>query len=127
MTDYREILRLNHQGISGRDIAKSCGCSRNTVARVLGKAREHGMTWQSAEEKTNGDLRDLLFPGVPAPFSRTRPDCEYIHREMGKSGVTLTLLWQEYCEKCRTNGDIPLMYPAKRISFRPDRNPHQQA
>ena len=36
MTDYREILRLNHQGISGRDIAKSCGCSRNTVARVLG-------------------------------------------------------------------------------------------
>ena len=110
MTDYREILRLNHQGISGRDIAKSCGCSRNTVARVLGKAREHGMTWQSAEEKTNGDLRDLFFPGVPAPFSRTRPDCEYIHREMGKSGVTFTLLWQEYCEKCRTNGDIPLMY-----------------
>ena len=68
------------------------------------------MTWQSVEKKTNGDLRDLFFPGVPAPFSRTRPDCEYIHREMGKSGVTLTLLWQEYCEKCRTNGDIPLMY-----------------
>ncbi len=68
MTDYREILRLHHQGISGRDIAKSCGCSRNTVARVLGKAREHGMTWQSAEEKTNGDLRDLFSPVFGAVF-----------------------------------------------------------
>ena len=43
MTDYREIIRLNHQGVSGRDIVKSCSCSRNTVARILGKAREHGV------------------------------------------------------------------------------------
>ena len=110
MTDYREIIRLNHRGVSGRDIVKSCGCSRNTVARILCKAREHGVTWSEAEGMTNGELRELFFPGVAVPFSRTRPDCERIHREMGKSGVTLTLLWQEYCEECRQNGDIPLMY-----------------
>ena len=82
MTDYREIIRLEHQGVSGRDIANSCGCSRNTVARILGKAREHGVLWPKAEAMTNGDLRDIFFPGVVVPFSRTRPDCEHIHKEM---------------------------------------------
>ena len=28
------------------------------------------------------------------------PDMEYIHKEMAKSGVTLSLLWNEYCESC---------------------------
>ena len=28
------------------------------------------------------------------------PDYAYIHRELSKKGVTLTLLWSEYCERC---------------------------
>ena len=35
------------------------------------------------------------------------PDYEYVHHEMQKSGVTLSLLWLEYYEQCRANGDIP--------------------
>ena len=35
------------------------------------------------------------------------PDYEHIHRELGRSGVTLSLLWVEYCEECRINGEIP--------------------
>jgi transposase len=35
------------------------------------------------------------------------PDYDYVHREMGKSGVTLTLLWLEYCDQCRQAGEIP--------------------
>jgi hypothetical protein len=27
-----------------------------------------------------------------------------------KSGVTLSLLWHEYCESCRLSNEIPLMY-----------------
>jgi transposase len=38
------------------------------------------------------------------------PDVEYIHKEMAKSGVTLSLLWNEYCESCRINKEIPFMY-----------------
>ena len=33
----------------------------------------------------------------------------YIHKELSEKGVTLTLLWQEYCETCRTNGQQPYM------------------
>jgi len=36
-----------------------------------------------------------------------QPDYEYIHREMAKSGVTLSLLWMEYCEQCHASGSIP--------------------
>ena len=35
------------------------------------------------------------------------PDYEWVHREMQKSGVTLSLLWVEYCEQCRAAGELP--------------------
>ena len=35
MTKYREILRLKSLGFSERNIALSCGVSRNTVAKVI--------------------------------------------------------------------------------------------
>jgi transposase len=35
------------------------------------------------------------------------PDYEYIHREMAKSGMTLHLLWFEYCDSCNKSSDIP--------------------
>ena len=110
MTNFREILRLHSQGISQRGIAVSCACSRNTVAKVLSRALERDVGWPLGESITNEDLRRLLFPESTVPPSRKAPDCEYIHREMAKSGVTLSLLWNEYCESCRQSNEIPLMY-----------------
>jgi hypothetical protein len=31
------------------------------------------------------------------------PDLEYVHQELAKSGVTLTLLWNEYFEARQTH------------------------
>ena len=33
------------------------------------------------------------------------PDYPYIHRELAKPGVTLTLLWEEYCRFRTLRGD----------------------
>lgn len=110
MTNYREILRLNSQGISQRSIAASCACSRNTISKVLKRAQELSLAWPLKEGITDGELHKLLFPEVAVPLSRKHPDCDYIHKEMAKSGVTLSLLWNEYCEECRLNNEIPLMY-----------------
>jgi transposase len=41
---------------------------------------------------------------------RKLPDYEYIDKEMMKSGVTVKLLWSEYCETCRQTRELPLMY-----------------
>ena len=59
--------------------------------------------------RTNSELEILLFPERQPKASLQRtPDCEHIHKEMVKSGVTLTLLWHEYCENCRQSQEIPL-------------------
>jgi transposase len=110
MTSYHEILRLLAQGISQRSIAKSCGCSRNTVARVLTQAQQNQIEWSKVRDLTDGDLLHLLFPNLIQSAGRKVPDCEYIHREMARSGVTLSLLWNEYCNECRLNNEIPLKY-----------------
>ncbi|QSO45669.1 hypothetical protein [Alicyclobacillus mengziensis] len=62
------------------------------------------------EDVSDDDLQYLLFPEKAQVSSRKIPDCEYIHRELAKNGVTLSLLWSEYCEKCRLSQEIPLKY-----------------
>lgn len=60
--------------------------------------------------QSDNDLAKNLFPERILQSSRKQPDCEYIHKEMAKSGVTLSLLWNEYCEQCRFSKQIPFMY-----------------
>lgn len=110
MTKYRDILRLNSMGLSQRSIASSLQCSRNTVSEVLTRAKEKGVSWPLPADVAEADLQYLLYPEKAQASSRKIPDCEYIHRELAKSGVTLSLLWNEYCESCRLSGEIPLMY-----------------
>lgn len=109
-TQYREILRLASLGLSGRSIAGSVSCSRNTVSEVLARAVKLGVEWPVPLEVGEADLRKLLFPEKEKETSSRTPDCEYIHRELAKPGVTMTLLWDEYCRKCRDGGEIPYQY-----------------
>jgi len=111
MTKYREILRLNAQGISQRSIALSCECSRNTVSNVIARANEHSIQWPLGIEVSDVELEKKLFPEKSATNpSRKHPNYEYIDKEMMRKGVTLKLLWNEYCEECRQNNELPLMY-----------------
>ena len=112
MTKYREILRLYSQGISQRSIALSCECSRNTVAKVVARAKELNITWPLSSEITDGELEKKLFPNSQQStiVPRKYPDLEYTHKELAKNGVTLRLLWSEYCEECRISKELPLMY-----------------
>src|SRR5665647_863032 len=107
MTDYKEILRLSALGIAKQDIAAACICSRNTVRNVLNAADNSGLTWDTAKGQTNQQLKALLFPTAETSPLFKMPDYEYVHREMQKSGVALSLLWVEYCEQCRQNQEIP--------------------
>lgn len=110
MGKHMEILRLHSQGISGRSIAASCSVSRNTVSKVVSQAGELGLAWPLPSGMTEQKLSVILFEDETMPESRKRPDFEHIHRELAKSGVTLSLLWNEYQESCRLSGEIPFMY-----------------
>jgi len=110
MTQYREILRLYQHGISQRSIALSCKCSRNTVAAVVQRAKSANLQWP-LDGKTDAELEALLFPEKQASVSTRRmPDFERIAKELSRNGVTLKLLWMEYCEECRQAREQPFMY-----------------
>ena len=110
MINYREILRLNSLGYSQRRIEASVHSSHQTVKNVLKKASAQGISWPLEDDITNAILGEMLSDKDKknnSPYAE--PDFAYIHKELSKKGVTLTLLWQEYCEKCRTNGQQPYM------------------
>ena len=110
MINYREILRLNSLGYSQRRIEASVHSSHQTVKNVLEKASAQGISWPLEDDITNAILGEMLSDRntrTNSPYAE--PDFAYIHKELSKKGVTLTLLWQEYCEKCRTNGQQPYM------------------
>ena len=107
MTNFREILRLSSLGINKSQIANNLGCSRPTVISALQKAQEIGLTFSKAAEMSDHELYSKLTPGEKMKPVYKMPDYEYIHKEMAKSGVTLSLLWVEYCEACRGSGEIP--------------------
>lgn len=111
MTDYHEILRLKSLGFSERNIALSCPCSRNTVSKVLKKAKELDISWPLPEGQTNAVLEGMLYPKEGQGISSKKiPDLAYIHKELLKTGVSKKLLWTEYMEECRLTGSEPLMY-----------------
>ena len=110
MSGYREILRLNSLGLSRRTIAGSVSRSRDTVSSVLKRAAKLGLSWPLPLEITDSELQKMLFPEKEKVIPARTPDCEYIHKELSKPGVTLTLLWDEYCALCLKNGEIPYQY-----------------
>lgn len=88
MTDYREILRLNSLGLSERNIAKSVGCSRNTVSKAMKRAAELNLCWPLEFSQTNATLAKLFYPReVNKPKAKRMPDFNSIHKELMKNGV----------------------------------------
>ena len=110
MIDYREIIRLNSLKFSNVGIASSIRCSRNTVSEVLELAETHGLAWPIPEILTNRDIELLLYPERATNEGRKLPDFEYIYKELARPGVTLSLLWAEYCAKCEQEHTIPYQH-----------------
>ena len=110
MVEYREILRLNSMGYSQRQIASSARSSHHTVKTVLEQASAQGISWPLDDAATNFELEKLFYPDRQnAGTDRVEPDYAYIHKELARPGVTLSLLWSEYCEKCYAAGQTPYM------------------
>ena len=107
MTNYREILRLHSLRLNKTEIASSCRCARNTVAATLQRAANRGLQWPLPEEMSDKQLSERLFPSSTSTPVYKMPDYASVHKELQRSGVTLNLLWLEYCDQCRAVGEIP--------------------
>jgi transposase len=99
MRQIQEILRLKHQnGLSIREIARSCGLPASTVGDYLKRAEAAAIGWPLPEGQGEKELLQLLIvqPVAGAAACASLPDWPYIHEELGRKSVTLRLLWQEY-------------------------------
>src|SRR5512141_2111634 len=88
----REILRLKYEvGLSNRAIARACRISNSTVGAYVVRARRAGLVWPVAEEWSEEELYQQLFPEVEKPriVERPLPSGEEMHRELSRQGVTL--------------------------------------
>ena len=107
MTNYRAILRLYSLGLNKTEIAASMSCSRNTAANVIRHSETCRLTYPLPADLSDKQLTEMLFPVAAAKPVYKMPDYAYVHKELQKDGVTLNMLWLEYCEACRNTGELP--------------------
>jgi len=99
MRRIREVLRLRHQGLTERVIARMIGVSNGVVHGYLRRARLTGLTWPLPEGMDDEGLELLLFPAPIAASQSDRrvvPDWIYVEKELRRRSVTRLLLWEEY-------------------------------
>jgi transposase len=111
MLDYREILRLIDLGYNISQIARSTSHVRSTVRDVKSRASSRNLSWSECENLTNQQLYERLYPERTKKVSVwVEPDCAWIHKELARKGVNMTLLWTEYKAKCADCGGVPYSY-----------------
>ena len=93
--------------LSARQIARSLGLSRPTVAAYVQRAQGAGVAWPLPDGLDAATLEQRVLPPLPAPDTLTPlgPDWATVHHELKRQGVTLCLLWQD--EKATTPEGFP--------------------
>jgi len=93
-----EVLRLKYEAkLSHEKIGKACGLSKGVVNKYVNLAKAQDITWPLPEGMDEGRLEARLFPAKPPSARFVIPDGFQIHQELKRKGVTLQLLWAEYC------------------------------
>jgi hypothetical protein len=99
MRKIREVLRLHFEcDRNQREIADAVGTSTTSVWLYLRRMKLAGLSYPLPAELLTDDaaLEALLYPRGPREPSCGLPDWPKVHRELGRKGVTLDLLWNEY-------------------------------
>jgi transposase len=103
MRRVREILRLKHEcSATDRAIARSLGIARSTVAVTLDRLAAAELCWPLPATLSDRVLEAMLYAGHGSQQGARRkaePDWAYVHHELRRPGVTLTLLWEEYRQR----------------------------
>ena len=106
MRKIGEALRLKAAGLSTRKTELSLGIGQSTASEDLKRAAEACLSWPLPDGVGDADLEARLFHplGDETQLGLARPDWPQIHREMRRNGVTLSLVWEEYCADHPSDG-----------------------
>lgn len=117
MRKIREALRYrNTTNLSLDAIARALNLSKGVVVKYLQLARAAGLTWPLPEDLDDSALETRLYRTSSTRLTTfTAPDYATVHHELKKKGVTLQLLWEEYCQRV---GESSYQYTAFCIHYR---------
>lgn len=90
MSKEKQILQMLQDGYSQRCIASTLRISRNTVAKVVRAASDHQLSKDALESMEEVEIHHMLFPEEALIPTLVTPDFPYIHKELLKSGVTMS-------------------------------------
>jgi transposase len=105
------ILELRRNGLSRNAIAATRHISKNSVGDVIHLADQQGITFDDVCSLDEDTVYRMFYPDKYAIETLyEKPNYEYIHQELKRTGVTLKLLWQEYQDQCKSGETIPMGY-----------------
>ena len=81
MRKTTEVLRLRAAGMSARQITRSVGVARSTVAEYCRRADAAGVSWPLPEGMDDDGLDAVLFPKSEPGTSRSVPEWGRVHED----------------------------------------------
>jgi len=99
MRHVREILRLVYEGVSKHQIARRTGVVPSTVRETLKRFVASGLVWPLGEDVTDSILEARMYKNAgkkQGHRQRAEPDWAWMHQELKRKHVTLSILWDEY-------------------------------
>ena len=98
MRKLKDALRLKFEGgLSHLQIATALGISKGVVTKYVGLAVAAGLDAASLAALDEAGLERRLLASPRPSETYAQADYGRIHQELGRKGVTLMLLWEEYC------------------------------
>jgi len=99
----RRLIKALEDGVRGsRNLSQYCGLSHTHVITILKRIEQNSFNLKELKMLDDDALSSIVFPPDPSPISsKPLPDFEKIHdllTQRKKTGITRTLLWQEYRE-----------------------------
>ena len=106
MRKLKDALRLKLEGgQSHQDIATALGLSKGVVTKYVGLASAAGLDWAAIAALDEAELERCLHGARTPVLSYAPTDFGRIHQELRRKGVTLMLLWEEYCAQVSDEHD----------------------
>ena len=101
MLQVRRILQLLSDGHSKREVSRQTCVSRNTIDSYEERFFQSGKSYNELLQLTDTELASLVYPSRTIKESDPRRQhlnehLDYFLKELGRTGVTRELLWDEY-------------------------------
>ena len=89
----KDVLRLKYGAqLSCRQIAVNLKLSVGVISKYTKAAEAAGLSWPLPDGLDDTTMETRLFPPVTLVRGQAMPDCAYIHQELKRKGVSISLL-----------------------------------